>query len=107
MDLDCSFSKYLYYTKFVSGDCEFLGEFFLLVCSCAPVCTIYTFYCKTLTRENVCICVLTFMHACVRVQTLAINRGESLKILTVKVNIPDRVKSDFTRWCINNRSEKQ
>ncbi|KAM4591014.1 S1 RNA-binding domain-containing protein 1 [Odontesthes bonariensis] len=36
-------------------------------------------------------------------QTLAINRGESLKILTVKVNIPDRVKSDFTWWCINNR----
>ncbi|XP_075902262.1 S1 RNA-binding domain-containing protein 1 [Nelusetta ayraudi] len=36
-------------------------------------------------------------------QTLAINRGESLKILTVKVNIPDRVKSDFSRWCINNR----
>uniref|UniRef100_A0A4W6F7J4 S1 RNA binding domain 1 n=1 Tax=Lates calcarifer TaxID=8187 RepID=A0A4W6F7J4_LATCA len=36
-------------------------------------------------------------------QTLAINRGESLKILTVKVNIPDRVKSDFTRWCINIR----
>ncbi|KAM8738438.1 S1 RNA-binding domain-containing protein 1 isoform 1-T1 [Acanthopagrus schlegelii] len=36
-------------------------------------------------------------------QTLAINRGESLKILTVKVNIPDRVKNDFTRWCINNR----
>ncbi|XP_012720466.2 S1 RNA-binding domain-containing protein 1 [Fundulus heteroclitus] len=36
-------------------------------------------------------------------QTLAINRGESLKILTVKVNIPDRVKSEFTRWCINNR----
>ncbi|KAM6998113.1 S1 RNA-binding domain-containing protein 1 [Tautogolabrus adspersus] len=36
-------------------------------------------------------------------QTLAINRGESLKILTVKVNIPDRVKSDFTRWCINTR----
>ncbi|XP_034465009.1 S1 RNA-binding domain-containing protein 1 isoform X2 [Hippoglossus hippoglossus] len=36
-------------------------------------------------------------------QTLAINRGESLKILTVKVNISDRVKSDFTRWCINNR----
>ncbi|KAF1375532.1 hypothetical protein PFLUV_G00221180 [Perca fluviatilis] len=36
-------------------------------------------------------------------QTLAINRGESLKILTVKVNIPDKVKSDFTRWCINNR----
>ncbi|XP_034753570.1 S1 RNA-binding domain-containing protein 1 [Etheostoma cragini] len=36
-------------------------------------------------------------------QTLAINRGESLKILTVKVNVPDKVKSDFTRWCINNR----
>uniref|UniRef100_A0A8D3BPV3 S1 RNA binding domain 1 n=1 Tax=Scophthalmus maximus TaxID=52904 RepID=A0A8D3BPV3_SCOMX len=36
-------------------------------------------------------------------QTLAINRGESLKILTVKVNICDRVKSDFIRWCINNR----
>ncbi|CAL8300330.1 unnamed protein product [Merluccius merluccius] len=36
-------------------------------------------------------------------QTLAINRGENLKILTVKVNIPDRVKSDFTRWCINCR----
>ncbi|XP_068575021.1 S1 RNA-binding domain-containing protein 1 [Cebidichthys violaceus] len=36
-------------------------------------------------------------------QTLAINRGENLKILTVKVNIPDRLKSDFTRWCINNR----
>uniref|UniRef100_A0A8C9YUU4 S1 RNA binding domain 1 n=1 Tax=Sander lucioperca TaxID=283035 RepID=A0A8C9YUU4_SANLU len=40
-------------------------------------------------------------------QTLAINRGESLKILTVKVNIPDKVKSDFTWWCINNRSETQ
>lgn len=40
-------------------------------------------------------------------QTLAINRGESLKILTVKVNIPDRVKSDFSRWCINSRSEMQ
>uniref|UniRef100_A0A8C5FJK6 S1 RNA binding domain 1 n=1 Tax=Gadus morhua TaxID=8049 RepID=A0A8C5FJK6_GADMO len=36
-------------------------------------------------------------------QTLAIYRGESLKILTVKVNIPDSVKSDFTRWCINCR----
>ncbi|XP_033955929.1 S1 RNA-binding domain-containing protein 1 [Pseudochaenichthys georgianus] len=36
-------------------------------------------------------------------QTLAINRGESLKILTVKVNIPDRVKNEFTRWCIDNR----
>nr|XP_061821469.1 S1 RNA-binding domain-containing protein 1-like [Nerophis lumbriciformis] len=36
-------------------------------------------------------------------QTLAINRGESLKFLTVKVNIPDRVKSFFTGWCINTR----
>ncbi|XP_076016365.1 S1 RNA-binding domain-containing protein 1 [Genypterus blacodes] len=36
-------------------------------------------------------------------QTLAINRGESLKILTVKVNIPGRVNDDFSRWCINNR----
>ncbi|XP_042162137.1 S1 RNA-binding domain-containing protein 1 isoform X2 [Oncorhynchus tshawytscha] len=36
-------------------------------------------------------------------QTLAINRGENLKILTVKVNIPDRVKSDFCRWCLNVR----
>ncbi|XP_016893012.1 S1 RNA-binding domain-containing protein 1 isoform X2 [Cynoglossus semilaevis] len=36
-------------------------------------------------------------------QTLAINRGESLKVLTVKVNILDRVKSDFCHWCINNR----
>ncbi|XP_057703658.1 S1 RNA-binding domain-containing protein 1 isoform X1 [Corythoichthys intestinalis] len=36
-------------------------------------------------------------------QTLAINRGESLKLLTVKVNIPDRVKNNFTWWCINNR----
>ncbi|RXN28296.1 S1 RNA-binding domain-containing 1 [Labeo rohita] len=31
-------------------------------------------------------------------QTLAINRGENLKILTVKVNIPDWVKNDFCRW---------
>uniref|UniRef100_A0A8C6TB20 S1 RNA binding domain 1 n=1 Tax=Neogobius melanostomus TaxID=47308 RepID=A0A8C6TB20_9GOBI len=28
---------------------------------------------------------------------------ESLKILTVKVNIPDRVRTDFTTWCINSR----
>uniref|UniRef100_A0A3P8Y945 YqgF/RNase H-like domain-containing protein n=1 Tax=Esox lucius TaxID=8010 RepID=A0A3P8Y945_ESOLU len=35
-------------------------------------------------------------------QTLAINRGENLKILTVKVNIPDRVKSDFCRWSVLN-----
>ncbi|KAJ8248308.1 hypothetical protein GJAV_G00240620 [Gymnothorax javanicus] len=36
-------------------------------------------------------------------QTLAINRGESLKILTVKVNIPDGVKNEFCRWCVNFR----
>ncbi|XP_077585752.1 S1 RNA-binding domain-containing protein 1 [Stigmatopora nigra] len=36
-------------------------------------------------------------------QTLAINRGESLKLLTVKVNIPERVKKNFMWWCINNR----
>ncbi|XP_061915060.1 S1 RNA-binding domain-containing protein 1 [Entelurus aequoreus] len=36
-------------------------------------------------------------------QTLAINRGEGLKFLTVKVNIPDRVKTFFTGWCINTR----
>ncbi|XP_061646402.1 S1 RNA-binding domain-containing protein 1 [Phyllopteryx taeniolatus] len=36
-------------------------------------------------------------------QTMAINRGESLKILTVKVNIPDRVKKMFAWWCVNNR----
>lgn len=64
------------------------------------VCAVYTgYHCIALTRGNmrafVCVCE----------QTLAINRGESLKILTVKVNIPDRVKSDFTRWCINNRSD--
>ncbi|KAG2467323.1 S1 RNA-binding domain-containing protein 1 [Polypterus senegalus] len=36
-------------------------------------------------------------------QILAINRGENLKILTVKVNIPDRVKNEFCRWCVNVR----
>uniref|UniRef100_A0A8C5MCC5 S1 RNA-binding domain-containing protein 1 n=1 Tax=Leptobrachium leishanense TaxID=445787 RepID=A0A8C5MCC5_9ANUR len=36
-------------------------------------------------------------------QILAINRGENLKILTVKVNIPDRVKDAFCRWCVNER----
>ncbi|XP_059504597.1 S1 RNA-binding domain-containing protein 1 isoform X2 [Stegostoma tigrinum] len=36
-------------------------------------------------------------------QTLAINRGEKLKILTVKVSVPDRVKNEFCRWCINER----
>lgn len=37
-------------------------------------------------------------------QILAINRGENLKILTVKVTIPDRVKDLFCRWCVNERS---
>ncbi|KAM5252146.1 S1 RNA-binding domain-containing protein 1 isoform 2-T2 [Hipposideros larvatus] len=36
-------------------------------------------------------------------QILAINRGENLKILTVKVNIPDKVKYQFCRWGIQNR----
>ncbi|XP_067844886.1 S1 RNA-binding domain-containing protein 1 [Heptranchias perlo] len=36
-------------------------------------------------------------------QILAINRGEKLKILTVKVSIPDRVKNEFCRWCVNER----
>ncbi|XP_041107670.1 S1 RNA-binding domain-containing protein 1-like isoform X2 [Polyodon spathula] len=36
-------------------------------------------------------------------QILAINRGENLKILTVKINIPDRVKNEFIRWCLNVR----
>uniref|UniRef100_A0AAY4D7N0 S1 motif domain-containing protein n=1 Tax=Denticeps clupeoides TaxID=299321 RepID=A0AAY4D7N0_9TELE len=36
-------------------------------------------------------------------QILAINRGENLKILTVKVIIPDCVGTDFCRWCINVR----
>ncbi|KAM7078040.1 S1 RNA-binding domain-containing protein 1 isoform 1-T2 [Molossus nigricans] len=36
-------------------------------------------------------------------QILAINRGENLKILTAKVNIPDGVKNEFCRWCIQNR----
>ncbi|XP_047668747.1 S1 RNA-binding domain-containing protein 1 isoform X2 [Tachysurus fulvidraco] len=36
-------------------------------------------------------------------QTLAINRGENLKILSVKVNIPDWVKAEFCRWCVNVR----
>ncbi|XP_022371979.1 S1 RNA-binding domain-containing protein 1 [Enhydra lutris kenyoni] len=36
-------------------------------------------------------------------QILAINRGENLKILTVKVNISDGIKNEFCRWCIQNR----
>ena len=32
-------------------------------------------------------------------QTLAINRGEHLKVLSVKINIPDQVKNDFTKYC--------
>uniref|UniRef100_A0A8W4FI09 S1 RNA binding domain 1 n=1 Tax=Sus scrofa TaxID=9823 RepID=A0A8W4FI09_PIG len=38
-------------------------------------------------------------------QILAINRGENLKILTVKVNISDGVKNEFCRWCIQNRAK--
>uniref|UniRef100_A0A8B9LL15 S1 RNA binding domain 1 n=1 Tax=Astyanax mexicanus TaxID=7994 RepID=A0A8B9LL15_ASTMX len=40
-------------------------------------------------------------------QTLAINRGENLKILSVKVTIPDWVKTDFCRWCVNVRWRPQ
>ncbi|XP_075719334.1 S1 RNA-binding domain-containing protein 1 [Rhinoderma darwinii] len=36
-------------------------------------------------------------------QILAINRGENLKVLTVKVSVPDRVKDFFCRWCVNER----
>ncbi|XP_070590650.1 S1 RNA-binding domain-containing protein 1 [Erythrolamprus reginae] len=36
-------------------------------------------------------------------QILAINRGENLKILKVKVNVPDGVKDEFSRWCVNER----
>ncbi|XP_007440731.1 S1 RNA-binding domain-containing protein 1 [Python bivittatus] len=36
-------------------------------------------------------------------QILAINRGENLKILKVKINIPDGVKNEFSRWCVNKR----
>ncbi|XP_055972199.1 S1 RNA-binding domain-containing protein 1 [Sorex fumeus] len=36
-------------------------------------------------------------------QILAMNRGENLKILTVKVNISDGIKHEFCRWCIQNR----
>ncbi|XP_061481408.1 S1 RNA-binding domain-containing protein 1 isoform X2 [Rhineura floridana] len=36
-------------------------------------------------------------------QILAINRGENLKVLTVKTNIPDGVKFEFSRWCVNVR----
>nr|XP_044993630.1 S1 RNA-binding domain-containing protein 1 isoform X2 [Jaculus jaculus] len=36
-------------------------------------------------------------------QILAINRGENLKILTVKINIPDGMRNEFCRWCIQHR----
>ncbi|XP_075060229.1 S1 RNA-binding domain-containing protein 1 [Mixophyes fleayi] len=36
-------------------------------------------------------------------QILAINRGENLKVLTVKVSVPDRAKDAFSRWCVNER----
>ncbi|KAM3840699.1 LOW QUALITY PROTEIN: S1 RNA-binding domain-containing protein 1-like [Vipera latastei] len=38
-----------------------------------------------------------------RHQILPINRGGNLKILKVKVNIPDGVKNEFSRWCVNER----
>ncbi|KAF7252646.1 S1 RNA-binding domain-containing protein 1, partial [Varanus komodoensis] len=34
---------------------------------------------------------------------LAINRGENLKVLTVKVSISDGVKIEFSKWCVNER----
>ncbi|XP_030051668.1 S1 RNA-binding domain-containing protein 1 isoform X2 [Microcaecilia unicolor] len=40
-------------------------------------------------------------------QILAINRGENQKVLTMKVNIPDRLKDDFCRWCVNQRWRPQ
>uniref|UniRef100_A0A671L768 S1 RNA-binding domain-containing protein 1-like n=1 Tax=Sinocyclocheilus anshuiensis TaxID=1608454 RepID=A0A671L768_9TELE len=49
----------------------------------------------------------TLTHVTLLFQMLAINRGENLKILTVKVNIPDWVKNDFCRWCINVRWRPQ
>ncbi|KAJ7341163.1 hypothetical protein JRQ81_004963 [Phrynocephalus forsythii] len=36
-------------------------------------------------------------------QILAVNRGENLKVLTVKINIPDGVMNEFSRWCVNVR----
>ncbi|XP_044284558.1 S1 RNA-binding domain-containing protein 1 isoform X2 [Varanus komodoensis] len=36
-------------------------------------------------------------------QILAINRGENLKVLTVKVSISDGVKIEFSKWCVNER----
>nr|XP_033791633.1 S1 RNA-binding domain-containing protein 1 isoform X2 [Geotrypetes seraphini]XP_033791634.1 S1 RNA-binding domain-containing protein 1 isoform X2 [Geotrypetes seraphini]XP_033791635.1 S1 RNA-binding domain-containing protein 1 isoform X2 [Geotrypetes seraphini]XP_033791636.1 S1 RNA-binding domain-containing protein 1 isoform X2 [Geotrypetes seraphini]XP_033791637.1 S1 RNA-binding domain-containing protein 1 isoform X2 [Geotrypetes seraphini]XP_033791638.1 S1 RNA-binding domain-containing pr len=40
-------------------------------------------------------------------QILAINRGENHKVLTVKVNVPDRMKDEFSRWCVNQRWRPQ
>nr|XP_032830010.1 S1 RNA-binding domain-containing protein 1 isoform X2 [Petromyzon marinus] len=36
-------------------------------------------------------------------EVLALNRGENLKILTVKINIPVQVKTNFHSWCLNQR----
>lgn len=79
------FSEYLNLSIVFCRGCDFFGE-------------------ATVNLGFLTLTVCTF-HSCLYVQVLAINRGESLKILTVKVNIPDRVKSDFTRWCINTRSD--
>uniref|UniRef100_A0A452H7V0 S1 motif domain-containing protein n=1 Tax=Gopherus agassizii TaxID=38772 RepID=A0A452H7V0_9SAUR len=48
-------------------------------------------------------CVSSVFAIYVCTQILAINRGENLKILTVKVNVPDGVKNEFCRWCVNER----
>ncbi|XP_055672337.1 S1 RNA-binding domain-containing protein 1 isoform X3 [Falco peregrinus] len=53
-------------------------------------------------------CLLTALLNCRTLEELdhvilAINRGENLKILTVKVNIPDGVKNEFCWWCVNER----
>lgn len=49
-----------------------------------------------------CVSSVSAIYVCT--QILAINRGENLKILTVKVNIPDGVKNEFCWWCVNERS---
>ncbi|XP_078735154.1 S1 RNA-binding domain-containing protein 1 isoform X2 [Lampetra fluviatilis] len=36
-------------------------------------------------------------------EVLALNRGENLKILTVKINIPVQVKTNFHSWCLYQR----
>ena len=51
-------------------------------------------YVLTKVRANRNICSLP--------QVLAINRVESLKILKVSVNIPDRIKEHFVRLCVSH-----